>query len=216
MTPLAAANLVSTKQLLIFDLDGTLIDSSPLHAQAFQEAFDRFGVEVDYSTIAGMTTETAVDRLVAGAGLLLTPAERGQLIAEKRRRALDYIQTKANPLDGAVEFVNAVAGRFALALCTSASRRSADAALLRLGLADRFSTIVTAETVERGKPAPDGFLFALTAQGTAAKDAVVFEDADSGIAAAAAAGIEFIRIGNGSERGCRWRTLLAALRELGF
>ena len=66
MSPLA--ELLSGKALLIFDLDGTLIDTTPIHARAFEETFAPLNIPVDYSTIAGMKTEDAVERAACGRG----------------------------------------------------------------------------------------------------------------------------------------------------
>lgn len=212
LSPLA--DLLSRKRLLIFDLDGTLVDSSPHHARAFRETFAPHGIAVDYSRIAGMTTRAAVERLAADAGLVLAEGERDRLATEKRDRALAMIETHLEPIEGAVELVHAAQGRFALALCTSASRRGAEASLARVGLGGWFDPVITAEDVTRGKPHPEPFLRALAAHGVAPPAALVFEDADSGIAAAAAAGIDAVRIACGPG-AVGWPTVLAALGELG-
>lgn len=209
LSPLA--RLLSRKRLLIFDLDGTLVDSSPLHARAFSETFAPHGVEVDYAAIAGMTTADAVDRL--SAGLDIAPNERARLVADKRERALRLIESELDAIEGAVEFVRAAQGRFALALCTSASKAGADASLARVGLAGDFDPVITAEDVIRGKPDPEPFVRALKAHGAAPGDALVFEDAESGLAAAAAAGIEAVRI-DPADEAAAWPPLVAALEEL--
>jgi HAD superfamily hydrolase (TIGR01509 family) len=209
LSPLA--RLLSGKRLLIFDLDGTLVDSSPLHARAFRETFAPHGVEVDYPAIAGMTTGDAVDRLAIG--LDLAPDERARLVADKRERALRLIESELDAIEGAVEFVRAAQGRFALALCTSASRAGADASLARVGLAGDFDPVITAEDVVRGKPDPEPFVRALRAHGAAPAEALVFEDAESGLAAAAAAGIEAVRI-DPADEAAAWPPLVAALEEL--
>jgi len=211
LSPLA--QLLSRKRLLIFDLDGTLVDSSPLHARAFEETFAPHGVAVDYNTIAGMTTAAAVDKLAAG--LALEEGERSRLVAEKRDRALRMLETELSAIEGAVDFVRAARSRFTLALCTSASRRGAEASLARVGLEGCFDPVITAEDVTRGKPDPEPFLKALSAHRAEPSEALVFEDADSGLAAAAAAGIDALRIVQAPDaEGVRWAPLVAALEEL--
>jgi HAD superfamily hydrolase (TIGR01509 family) len=211
LSPLAS--LLSRKRLLIFDLDGTLVDSSPLHARAFQATFAPHGVQVDYASIAGMTTGTAVDQLVAGAGLGLAADERARLVADKRERALRLIESELDAIEGAIDFVRTAKDRFALALCTSASKAGADASLARVGLAGLFDPVVTAEDVTHGKPDPEPFVRALDAHDAEPGEALVFEDAQSGLAAAAAAGIEAVRI-DPADEAAGWPPLLAALREL--
>src|SRR4051812_32017529 len=110
MSRSALASLLSRKRLLIFDFDGTLVDSSPLHARAFSEVFAPHGVEVDYSRIAGMTTESAVDCVSAEAGLVIDQAERVRLVEAKRQKGLELIERELNAIDGAPEFVRAAEG----------------------------------------------------------------------------------------------------------
>jgi HAD superfamily hydrolase (TIGR01509 family) len=215
----ALASLLSRKRLLIFDFDGTLVDSSPLHARAFAETFAPHGVAIDYPRIAGMTTEGAVDRLAAEAGLVLDEPARARLVDAKRRRGLELIEQELAAIDGAPEFVRAAAGRFRLALCTSGSRRSVEAALARVGLAGFFDPVVTADDVTRGKPDPQAFLLTVARSGMQPGDALIFEDADSGIAAASAAGVDAVRVRPAGAAGglgeADWPALNAALAELG-
>jgi HAD superfamily hydrolase (TIGR01509 family) len=218
MMPSPLACLLSRKRLLIFDFDGTLVDSSPLHARAFSEAFAPHGVEVDYARIAGMTTETAVARIAAEAALELDAAAQARLVDAKRARALELIERELEAIEGAPDFVRAAAIRYRLALCTSASRRSLEAALARVGLAGCFDPVVAAEDVARGKPDPETFRQALGRAGIPAGEALVFEDADSGIAGAKAAGIEVLRIVPAGQAhapaDADWPALNAALAEL--
>lgn len=219
MTPAEAAALLSRKRLLIFDLDGTIVDSSPLHDRAFNEAFAPEGIAVDYSLIAGMTTESAVDRIAELAGLELDEARRAALVADKRARARRLMRTELEPIAGSVDFVRRAATLFPLALCTSGSRATVDIALAGAGLSGYFEPVVAAEDVTRGKPDPEGFLKALNFHGLPASDALVFEDAESGLAAAATAGIGAVRIvPAGSAAGpveADWALLNAALDDLG-
>jgi HAD superfamily hydrolase (TIGR01509 family) len=197
--------------LLIFDLDGTLVDSSPLHARAFSDAFAPHGIDVNYPTIAGLTTAAAVDRIASLAGLALSADDRARLIADKQARSVRLMQAELRALEGAVEFVRAAEGRFERALCTSASRAGADAALAKVGLAGQFDTLISAEMVSRGKPDPEVFLMALELHHMPADHALVFEDAESGLAAARAAGIEVVLIASDGKGGSSWAPFLSAL-----
>jgi HAD superfamily hydrolase (TIGR01509 family) len=211
MTPSAAARLLSRKRLLIFDLDGTIVDSSPIHARAFEEAFAHLGVRVDYASIAGLTTRAAVDHIAATSGLALSSVERDLVVADKQSRAIRLIESGITAIEGAVEFIHAAQGRFALSLCTSASRASAEASLTRIGLSNCFEPVITAELVRHGKPDPEAFLLALDAHQVSPAEALVFEDAPSGLAAAAAAGIEGVRIYAAAADGSSWAPFLKAL-----
>jgi HAD superfamily hydrolase (TIGR01509 family) len=214
LSPLA--RLLGSKRLLLFDLDGTLVDSSPLHARAFEDTFAGTGVPVDYATIAGLVTEDAVDKLFADAGRDADAGKRKALVVDKRRRAADLIATELQAMPGATEFVRRARARFRIALCTSASRAGAELALDKTGLDGMFEIVLTAEDVRIGKPDPEMFLKAVTLAEVSPADALVFEDAPSGLAAAAAAGIDAIRIVPVREPGGEdWTVMLAALKELG-
>jgi HAD superfamily hydrolase (TIGR01509 family) len=217
MSRSALAETLSRKRLLIFDLDGTLVDSSPLHARAFAETFAPLGIEVDYSTIAGMTTGSAVEKLLSGAGRDSSETERRALIDAKRALGMRLIGTELEALPGAIEFVEAAGSRWPLALCTSGSRETVTCSLARVGLAGRFAPIVAAEDVKNGKPDPEAFMTALAHYGIPAEEALVFEDSESGLAAAAAAGIEAVKVvpkDPASAGGADWRALNAALEEI--
>ena len=202
--------LFDRRKLLIFDLDGTLVDSSPLHARAFAEVFAPLGIEVDYERIAGMTTAGAIERLLEEHAVSLPDAEHERLRLAKQERALALIAAELEPLPGAVAFVEAARTRFACALCTSASPASVEAALARTGMAGWFDPVVTAADVRRGKPEPEAFLLALARARRSAAEALVFEDSESGLRAAAAAGIDAVLVGR---EGQGWPELMASLES---
>jgi beta-phosphoglucomutase len=201
------AELLTGKALLIFDLDGTLIDTTPIHARAFEETFAPLNVAVDYSTIAGMKTEDAVEKLLAGAGVASSPELVDGLTQEKRRRALALMDS-AEPIEGAADFVSRARSRYRVALCTSGSRRATERSLETVGLAGVFDPIVTGEDVSAGKPDPASYLEVLGRAGVEAGQALVFEDADLGAEAARRAGIAVVLVDSG------WGSLNEALSEL--
>jgi len=92
-----------------------------------------------------------------------------------------------------------------------ASLERADAALAKVGLAGQFDTLISAEMVSRGKPDPEVFLMALELHHMPADHALVFEDAESGLAAARAAGIEVVQIASDGKGGSSWAPFLSAL-----
>ncbi|SFR98944.1 HAD family hydrolase [Sphingomonas jatrophae] len=200
--------LLARRRLFIFDLDGTLADTSPIHAAAFSAAFAPHGIAVDYATIEGFATDAAVRTLLAGAGRPAEAATVAALVAAKRAAARNGLAA-VREVAGAGAFVaHAAAAGHRLALCTSGARETVERTLASIGLADRFECVITADDVTRAKPAPDGFLAALARTGVAARDALVFEDSAAGLAAAQAAGIDAIRIGAGH---AGWGQLSAAL-----
>ncbi|WBO20819.1 HAD family hydrolase [Sphingomonas abietis] len=199
--------LLAGRRLFIFDLDGTLADSSPIHAAAFATVLAPRGIAVDYPAIAGMATAPAMRHLLALAGQQPDDAELAALVAAKRAAARQAL-VGLREIAGAGAFVACAARHHRLALCTSAARVTADATLAVLGLADRFETIVTADDVAKPKPDAEAFLAVLDRAGVAAADALIFEDSEAGLAAAHAAGIDAIRIGEGAADWPRLTLLL--------
>lgn len=217
MREASLVQLLSRKTLLIFDLDGTIADSSSLHRKSFVGSFAPYGIEVDYPSIAGLTTAAAVDRLAKDGGIELTPEQREALIADKQHRARSLIKSELEPIEGSIEFIRRAQSRFILSICTSASRQTASLALERLGISDCFESIFTAADVAIGKPSPAMFLKCLRCHGTIPESALVFEDSDSGLQAARAASIDALKIVSGRpEAGeAAWPDLERALERLG-
>lgn len=198
---------LARRRLLIFDLDGTLADTSSIHAAAFSAAFAPIGIDVDYAHIAGLATGDAVRTVLTRAGRRADEATMAALVAAKREAARAGLAT-VREIAGAGAFVARAAAAHRLALCTSGARATAETTLAGLGLAAYFDPIVTADDVARAKPDPAAFLAVLDQAGVAAADALVFEDSEAGLAAARAAGLDAIRIGMG---GADWAGLTAAL-----
>jgi HAD superfamily hydrolase (TIGR01509 family) len=212
------ADLLAGKRLLIFDFDGTLVDSSPLHARAFSAAFAPLGIPVDYERIAGITTPAAVDKILAEARVDLAAEQRVALVREKQQHVLELLKAELKPIEGAVAFLEAARSRCRLALCTSGSLRSVSAALAKTNLVGMFDPLITAEDVKRSKPDPEGFLLALRHARLAPAEALIFEDAESGLAAARAAGIDAVHIvpqGQATAPGqADWATMKRAFAAL--
>jgi HAD superfamily hydrolase (TIGR01509 family) len=180
------------KALLIFDFDGTVADTSLLHAAAFSEVLSPLGVPVHYEAIAGLKTADAMLLCARAAGLELGATQLAALVAAKQSSVRQMIAGGLKPLPGVDAFLRWAKPRFTLAMATSGSRASVQMALDALGYADWFTPLVCAEDVAHGKPHPDAFLRALALAGIDARHAVVFEDSEAGFAAARAAGIAYV------------------------
>lgn len=173
---------------LLFDLDGTLIDSDPIHAEIFVDFLGARGVEMlldDYQTrIHG--------RLNAEIFAELLPDEDPAVMAEAKeaeyRRRLEAMDKGPGVPGAAALLDHARAQGWKVAVVTNAPRENAPAALAAIGLADRFETVVTADDVARGKPSPDAYLEAMRRLDVPPEACIAFEDSPSGLAAATAAG----------------------------
>ena len=175
----------------IFDCDGTLADSMPLHQEAWIRALRRHGASLDFGwelfmSRAGKTLELTVAELNAEFGLALDPL----LVAAAQRAEYDALAVGVKPLDEVVTY----ARERAQAGCPVSVASGGDAVtvhrtLSTIGVRDLFPIVVTAEEVLHGKPAPDLFLLAAERMGVAPAECLVFEDSLLGITAAERAGM---------------------------
>ncbi|MBM6596739.1 HAD family hydrolase [Microvirga pudoricolor] len=174
---------------LIFDMDGTLTHSDPVHLQAFARILAPEGVTIDEtiyrSTIIGRTNDAIFASLLPH-----KTVEEHEDFADRKEAAFREMASDLKPLDGLGELFDwADAQGLKLALVTNAPRLNAEHMLDALGISDRFVVKITIEDVARGKPDPLPYLTALQRLGVSADEALVFEDSPSGMRAAKAAGI---------------------------
>jgi HAD superfamily hydrolase (TIGR01509 family) len=187
--------VLTGKHLLIFDFDGTIADTSPLHAEAFTDILTPLGLSVDYSQIAGMSTLEALCRCFDLVGLdRPSPNDLQALVSKKQKRVQELIQISLEPFPMMHTFLCWAKSRYAMALVTSGSHATVSLALDRLGYKSLFQTMIFAEDVKAGKPDPEGFLIALKAHLCDARHALVFEDSEAGFRAAVRANIAFVDV----------------------
>jgi beta-phosphoglucomutase len=191
---------------ILFDLDGTLADTEPLHFEALRQVLGSRGITLTreryFKELIGYTDH---DCFLVMLRENQAPADRqavDQLIAEKAAYYQSMIEGRDVLYPGAAQFVRSAAARFPLVLVTGTLRAEAEMILVRARLRGNFVAIVAAEDVRRGKPAPDGFEAALERLGLflrpkselRAGECLVLEDAAAGIEAARAAGMRVVGI----------------------
>ena len=186
--------LLAGKRVLIFDFDGTVADTTPLHAAAFAQVLAPLGIMVDYSSIAGLKTLDAMRQCLAGAGRTLPDSEMAALVSAKQQCVRQMIAQGLQPLPGADEFLRWAKSRYTLAMVTSGSRATVSLALEKLGYTGWFEPVVYADDVSHAKPDPEGFLKVLQMTGVSASAALVFEDSQFGLEAACRADIEVVDV----------------------
>lgn len=177
----------------IFDCDGTLADTMPLHYQAWAATLaerDAAMSEALFYELGGVPTADIVRILNDRFGYSL-PVEETAAAKEAR---YEELLPRATAVEQVVALVHEYAGRMPLAVASGGIRRLVMKTITALALADRFAAVCTAEDVERGKPEPDLFLFAARRLGVAPEDCVVFEDSDLGLEAARRAGMQPVDI----------------------
>ena len=182
---------------LLFDLDGTLVDSDPKHLVAFQSVFAPLGIALDHATyvreIMGASNAMIGERFLAH----LPPTEREAVLAAKERAYRDNLGP-LTPTRGAVELLaHAEALRLPVAVVTNAPRANAEKVLAALGLAERLTTLVIGAELAASKPDPLPYLTGLALTHSRAENAIAFEDSLSGVRAAAAAGIAVVGLTTG-------------------
>jgi len=194
-------NVLKGKQVLIFDFDGTIADTSPLHAAAFERVLSPLGILVDYHSIAGMKTVDAMLVRMKEHGVILRNDQIRNLVLVKQKLVRKMIREQLHPLPGVDRFLKCVEKDFRLSIATSGSRGTVEEALSKLGYLTLFDPVICAEDVDFAKPNPQIFEKVLLVTGYKPKDALVFEDSDVGLEAARAAGIESVRINEESWLG---------------
>lgn len=180
------------KQLLIFDFDGTVADTSPLHAKAFTQVLSPFGISVNYHAIAGLKTLDAMRECITAAGVLLSDQELQQAVLAKQKIVRKMISRELSALPGVDKFLRWALPRYRLSMATSGSRETVELALRKLGYIGWFDPLVCADDVVNAKPDPEGLLTVLKITGAKAADALVFDDSAPGFAAARAAGLVLV------------------------
>ena len=175
----------------IFDCDGTLADSMPLHQRAWVAALRQYGATFDFGwelfmSRAGKSIELTVTELNAEFGLALDPA----LVSAAQRAEYDVLALGVKPIADVVAYARdrARAG-CPIAVASGGDAPTVARTLRTIGVAELFPIVVTVEDVMHGKPAPDLFLLAAQRMAVAPEQCLVFEDSLLGITAAERAGM---------------------------
>ncbi|MHA5048254.1 HAD family hydrolase [Streptomyces sp. SD15] len=181
---------------VIFDLDGTLVDSEPNYFEAGRLTLAAQGITDftwdDHEQYVGISTRETLALLKDRYGLR---APLDTLLADKNRRYLELARASTRVYPQMRKFVELLAGAgVPMAVASGSSPAAIEAILTGTGLAAHLPTVVSADEVAHGKPAPDVFLEAARRLGAAPADCVVLEDAAPGAAAAHAAGMRCIAI----------------------
>lgn len=173
---------------LLFDCDGTLVDTMPLHWQAWIETMREFGIQISLDFIAayrGATVHDIVKAVSQATGRTIDPKAFVPRKQGRFRELLPGVREIALVAD----LVRAHHGRLPMAIVSGGCRRNVVASLEATNLAQYFPVVLTSDDPFPGKPAPDLFLEAARRLGVAPAHCQVFEDGDLGLDAARAAGM---------------------------
>jgi beta-phosphoglucomutase-like phosphatase (HAD superfamily) len=177
----------------IFDCDGTLANTMPLHYQAWVETLAGRQAEMPeqlFYDLGGVPTADIVRILNERFGYRL---DVEQTAGDKEAR-YEELLPQARAVVPVVALVREYRGRYPMAVASGGIRRLVDKTVAALGLTGHFQAVCTAEDVVRGKPEPDLFLLAASLIGVSPEGCVVFEDSDLGLDAAQRAGMQAVDV----------------------
>ncbi len=173
---------------LIFDLDGTLSNSLPVHVETWNAMGKKYGFVFDTQIMHDMTGRPTVEfaeRIIEQYGV----SEKPEILARLKQELFWEMAYLLEPIPEVVAIVKEFYGKMPMAVGTGASRKSAEIQLKTLNLTKYFDAIVSANDVTKHKPEPETFLECARLMGVEPQFCQVFEDGDLGIAAAKNAGM---------------------------
>lgn len=177
----------------LFDCDGTIVDSMPLHYCAWKTVLAEWNCPFDeqlFYSWGGRPVREIIKSLNAMNGLEMD----FEALAARKESLYHQQLPQLKAIPSVLEIINAQYGKIPFAVVSGSRRNSVIGSLSALDLLDKFETLVCAEDYKNGKPAPDCFLLAAERLGVPPSDCLVFEDTDLGIDAATAAGIASVRV----------------------
>jgi HAD superfamily hydrolase (TIGR01509 family) len=184
----------------LFDCDGTIVDSMPLHYRAWKRALSGWNCEFSEELFyrwGGMPVAEVVATLNRERGLHMPVGE-----VEHRKENLYYeLLPELKAIPEVLEHIEAEKGRIPFAVVSGSTRESVIASLNVVKLLDRFEMLVCAGEYTRSKPDPEAFLLGAANLGVAPESCLVFEDTEMGIQAAKAAGMSWVKVPPPWERG---------------
>ncbi len=177
----------------LFDCDGTIVDSMPLHYVAWSRALGEHGCpfpEDRFYEWGGMPVRAIIVALNEEHGLNM-PVEQ---TADAKELYYTEMIEQLTPVHEVLEHIEEQHGRIPFAVVSGGTRVSVEISLSVLGLLDRFDTFVCAGDYAKGKPDPEPFLMAAKMLGVKPEECLVFEDAEVGVTAARAAGMAVVKV----------------------
>lgn len=181
---------------ILFDFDGVIVDSEPLHFESFCEVLRPYGIKLDRGYYNGHYlgyNDWEVLEKVRHAGNQenLTADELPKIVSRKTRWMQDAFKTRPPVLPGVLELMGrAIKENIKLAVFSGALREEVHLTLKTLGIFEIFGSVLAAEDVERGKPDPMGYLLSAERLGVSHDECVVIEDSPIGLSAAKSAGMK--------------------------
>jgi HAD superfamily hydrolase (TIGR01509 family) len=204
--------MVPLPEAVIFDFDGVIVDTEPIHWQAFREVLLPLGIPLSWEEYAGrymgFDDRDAFREGYRDHGRPLDPETLADLVAAKSRAFQEILRAGVRPFPGAVPLIGAIHSRgIPLAISSGALRSDIDPILDTLGIAGFFAVIVSADDVEKSKPDPASYRLAWTTLRnrfpgslTVPARSLAIEDTPAGIESAKGAGLSVLAIAGSYRR----------------
>lgn len=197
---------------IIFDFDGIIVDTEPLHYKAFQEILIPMGLGYSWEdylrSYIGYDDRDAFRNTFLEAGKDLGDGELEALIEAKGAAFQRIIATGVKPYPGVVELIRSISGNLPVGLCSGALPSDIEPILEYLGIAGSFDIIITAADVLASKPDPESYALAITmliaahpGKGIMPGNCLAIEDTPAGIASARGAGLKVLAVTNSYPEG---------------
>jgi len=186
---------------ILFDLDGTIVNTDPIHYQAWRQMLLNYGIDIDQTFYKSRVSGRLNPEIVKDILPQLSQVE-GEKFAEEKESLFRQLAGNLQPLNGFPEFITWTKTHgLKRALVTNAPKSNAEFMLEVLGIRDVFDTVVLAEDCVAGKPDPAPYQVALQNLSVTATEAIALEDSPSGIRSAVSANILTIGIASTHDPG---------------
>jgi len=186
-----------SRKAILWDMDGVISDSYPLHYASWQETFARRGVQIskrDFTGLFGARNDFIVKTVMGNA---LADDEITQIVQEKEETFRQKATGRIKPFPGVLRLLKALKqGNFKLGLVSSAPAQNIELVVNELDLTDIFDCMVSGQEVSESKPSPQIFLCGAHKLGASPDDCLVIEDSPLGVKAARAAGMKCLAVTN--------------------
>lgn len=189
---------------LIFDFDGVITDTEPIHMEAWQDVLEPLGITFDedeYLTdYIGLNDRDFLDAVGKIHHHHFDDSQKADLLETKLSTTLKFLEHDIPLLPGVAEFIKSVSADYILSICSGATRMEIEYTLKHLKWFDIFEPIIASDSVKKGKPDPEGYIRAfegitdLTSDIVLPEHVIAIEDSPRGIEAAKAAGLKCLAL----------------------
>lgn len=195
---------------LVFDFDGIITDTEPVHMEAWQDLLEPLGVFVEedefHKDYIGLNDRDFLEAVAHAHRHYFSDIEKADLIERKAAATVSMLEKEIPLLPGVADFIGQVRSKCPLAICSGANRGEIEFILKHLKWQGYFDPIIASDSVKKGKPDPEGYIRAYEALAEKSstpilsRDVIAIEDSPRGIAAAKAAGLRCLAVSNSFDR----------------